>query len=313
MEKILERFPHAEAIGRNVYWRSPILQNLFSRMGKGRTAMAINAGFSIDELILTLRNMGVGSSDVVIVHSSMNKLAGCGLGANQIIESFMRQLCPEGTLVCPTFPLYANEPQGKERLTKDMSNVELVYNVQKSRPWTGELGRALMKTPGARRSLHPLNTVAAYGAAMDQIFEKETIGSLDLPCGPDSTWAALAGLNAKIVMLGVDMTHSLTMIHVAEDCHEAQWPVKGWYRKRVFRVIDGGKENRVEVRERHPRWALSYAERKLSRDLYVNGVARQGQVGSLDVTVLESSALLNFLDGRKHSGYPYYLTWLSRL
>jgi aminoglycoside 3-N-acetyltransferase len=313
MKKILEYFPWVEAIGRNIYWRSTILQNLGSRLGKGRTVTEAAAGFSIDELILTLRNMGIAANDVVIVHSSMKELAGCGLGANRIIESFMRQLCPGGTLVCPTFPLYANEPHGKERLTKDMSNVELVYNVQKSRPWTGELGRALMRMPGARRSLHPLNTIAAYGAAVDQIFENEIMGSLDLPCGPDSTWAALAELNAKIVMLGVDLTHSLTMIHVAEDCHETQWPVKGWYRKRVFRIIDGSKENRVEVRERHPRWALSYAERKLSRDLYVSGTARRGKVGNLDVTVLESGSLLRFLDRRKQSGYPYYLTWLSRL
>ena len=126
MKKILENFPRAEAIVRNIYWRSPILQHLVSRMGKGRTATAAAAGFSIDELMVTLRNMGMEANEVVIVHSSMKKLAGCGLGANRIIESFMRQLCPDGTLVCPTFPLYADEPRGKERLTKDMSNVELV-------------------------------------------------------------------------------------------------------------------------------------------------------------------------------------------
>lgn len=313
MRKILEKFPWLEAIGRNVYWRSQTIQHLVSLTRKSQATDASVGGFSIEELMVTLKTMGITESDLIVVHSSMKNLAVCGLDANGIIECFMRHLCPKGTLVCPTFPLYAAEPKGKERLAKDMSNVELVYNVQKSRPWTGELGRALMKTPGARRSLHPLNTIAAYGAAVDKIFEKETIDSLDLPCGPESTWAALAGLNAKIVMLGVDMTHSLTMIHVAEDCHEAQWPVKDWYRDRTFRVIDGSKENRVKVRERHPRWALSYAERKLSRDLYANGIARRVQVASMDVTVLESKLLLDFLNRRKPFGYPYYLTWLSRL
>lgn len=313
MKKILEHFPRGEAIVRNVYWRAPILQKLASRAGKGRAAPPVAGGFSNDALIATLKSMGIAENDVVVVHSSMKQLAECGLGPSSIIESFMRQLCPSGTLVCPTFPLYADEPRGKERITKDMSDVEFVYNVQKSRPWTGELGRALMHTPGARRSLHPLNTVTACGAAVDRIFAKESIDSLDLPCGPNSAWAALAELNAKIVMLGVDMTHSLTMIHVAEDCHEAEWPVKDWYRKRVFRVVDNHKESRVAVRERHPRWALAYAERKLSRDLYAHGIAQRTQVGSLDVTVLESRALLGFLDSRKKTGYPYYLTWLARL
>jgi aminoglycoside 3-N-acetyltransferase len=312
MKKLLENFPQAEAIVRNIYWRSPSLQKLVSRLGNGITTASVDAGFSIEELVLTLRSMGIKENDVVIVHSSMKKLARCGLGAKEIIESFMRKLCPHGTLVCPTFPRYSDELPSKERLTRDMSDVEFVYDVQRSTPWTGELGRVLMETPGARRSLHPLNTIAAYGAAVDKIFENETLNSLDLPCGPNSTWAALARLNAKIVMLGVDMAHSLTMIHVAEDCYEAQWPVKGWYRNRIFRVIDGEKESRVNVRERHPRWALSYAERKLSRDLYANGIARAARVGSLGVTVLDSRSLLDFLDSRKQSGYPYYLTWLSR-
>lgn len=313
INKLFEKFPRAEALVRNLYWRIAFLQKAASGVKKGPAAPHAEGSFSDDELVAALRGLGVTEDDVVVVHSSMKQLAKSGLGPSGVIESLTRKLCPKGTLVCPTFPLYVDEPRGTERLTKDMSNVEFVYDVQKTRPWTGELGRALMKTPGARRSLHPLNTIAAYGAAVDRIFAKETIDSLDLPCGPDSTWAALADLNAKIIMLGVDMTHSLTMIHVAEDCHEAAWPVRGWYRNRIFRVIDNDKEYSVRVRERHPRWALSYAERKLSRDLYDSGIAKRVRVGSLEVTMLESKALLDFLDARKKSGYPYYFTWLSRL
>ncbi len=313
INKILEYLPFAEAIARNLYWRIPIMQKIASRISKTQHATTMKNGFSIDGLIAELKRKGVLDNDVIIVHSNMKALAKSCLGPSEIIESFMQQLCPEGTLVCPTFPLYVKEPRGTERLTRDMSEVELVYNVQKSRPWTGALGQALMKTAGSRRSLHPLNTITAHGKAVNQIFANETIDSLDLPCGPNSTWAALAALNAKIVMLGVDMTHSLTMIHVAEDCYENDWPIKGWYRKRCFRVVDHGNEHRVEVRERHPRWALSYAERKLSRDLYSEGVASRTRVGSLDITILESKSLLDFLNNRKKSGYPYYLTWLSRL
>jgi len=302
-----------EALFRNLYWRISFLQKAASHLAKGRSKPISEEGFSGDDLVVTLRRMGVNEDDVIIVHSSMKQLAKSGLTPTGIFELLTRKLCSRGTLVCPTFPLYVDEPQGTKRLTKDMSNVEFVYNVQKTRPWTGDLGRALMKTPGARRSLHPLNTVAAYGMAVDQIFARESIDSLDLPCGPNSTWAALSKLNAKIIMLGVDMTHSLTMIHVAEDCYEQDWPIKDWYRPRIFRVVDNAKEYTVRVRERHPKWALSYAERRLSRDLYVRDIAKRVQVGSLDVTVLESKALLDYLNSRKMSGYPYYLTWLSRL
>jgi aminoglycoside 3-N-acetyltransferase len=310
---ILERFPRLEVLVRNLYWRIPFLQKAASALTNDISAPSSEGEYTDDQLVETLRQLGVREDDVIIVHSSMKQLSKCGLGASEIIESLSQKLCPKGTLVCPTFPLYVAEPKGTERLTKDISDVEFMYNVQKARPWTGSLGRALMNTSNARRSLHPLNTVTAYGAEVERIFAKESIDSLDLPCGPNSAWAALAELNAKIIMLGVDMTHSLTMIHVAEDCYEAEWPTKDWYRKRNFRIVNGDKEYSVRVRERHPKWALSYAERKLSRDLYKSGIAKRAQVGSLDVTLLESHALLHFLNSKKKSGYPYFMTWLSRL
>jgi aminoglycoside 3-N-acetyltransferase len=313
MKKILAHFPQIEAILRNVYWRSAFIINILEKFSSLQPRNLEFSKFSIDDLIILLKNKGVNPNDIVVIHSSMKSISACGLGPKEVINKLMHDLIPYGTLVCPTFPIYPFEPKGKDRFTKDVSDIEFIYNVQKSRPWTGDLGRALMKMPGARRSIHPLNTITAYGASVDQIFEKESIETLDLPCGLNSTWAALSKLNAKIVMLGVDMTHSLTMIHVAEDCSEKQWPVKGWYRQRHFRIIDGGQENSVQVRERHPRWALSYAERKLSRDLYDSGIATLEQIGSMEVTVLESKPLLDFLDNRKQSAYPYYLTWLSSL
>ena len=57
------------------------------------------------------------------------------------------------------------------------------------------------------------------------------------------------------------------MIHVAEDLYENEWPVKDWYRNRQFRVIDNEFDKEVTIRERHPKWALFYAEREFSKDL----------------------------------------------
>jgi aminoglycoside 3-N-acetyltransferase len=313
IKKIFELLPSAEVFSRNVYWRLAWLQEFVSKATKGKSTSAPKSSFSGTDLLTALRQVGIKEDDVIIVHSNMKELSSSGLNPTEIIHLLTHVLCPKGTLACPTFPLYAKEPQGTAKLTKDLSNQEFVYDVQKTRPWTGELGRALMKTPGARRSIHPLNTITAYGAAVDRIFENETIDTLDLPCGPNSTWASLCQMNAKVIMLGVDLTHSLTMIHVAEDCYESEWPVKGWYRERLFKIKNQGSENLVTVRERHPKWAMSYAERKLSRDLFANGVAQKFSVGSLKVVVVESKNLIEFLRSKKKQAYPYYHTWLSSL
>ncbi|MNL87693.1 hypothetical protein D3C87_2169730 [compost metagenome] len=68
----------------------------------------------------------------------------------------------------------------------------------------------------------------------------------------------------------------------------------------------------VNVRERHPKWAMHYGERKLNADLLHYGVARETHIESLPIITLESQALLRFLGDRKSSGYPYFLWTMTR-
>ena len=106
------------------------------------------------------------------------------------------------------------------------------------------------------RSLHPLNTLTALGVSSNDIFYHESINTLDTPCGPLSSWASLARLNSKILMIDVDVAHALTMIHVAEDCYESSWPIPNWYRSRRFNLVNNNIKSSISVRERHPRWAV---------------------------------------------------------
>jgi aminoglycoside 3-N-acetyltransferase len=313
IKKIFELFPRFEVFSRNLFWRFSILQKLKFIFNKSKNKLVRQKSFTGEQLWAALIKAGINQKDILVVHSSMHKLAPMGLTPEEIIDMLINQLCPKGTLVCPAFPIYTNEFKGKDRIFKDISDLTFIYDVQKSRSWTGDLGRALMKMTGSRRSIHPLNTIVAYGKSLSKIFANEKFDNLDLPCGPNSSWAALSKMNAKIIMLGVDLAHSLTMIHVAEDCFEKEWPIECWYRKRHFKILNNGKENFVTVRERHPKWSMSYAERKLSHDLFKEGIAKKTTIGSLEITILESKRLLNFLYGKRKNAYPYYLTWLSSI
>ncbi|NDH55482.1 MAG: hypothetical protein EBY06_02140 [Burkholderiaceae bacterium] len=48
----------------------------------------------------------------------------------------------------------------------------------------------------------------------------------------------------------------------------------------LFKILNKDEVRFVTVRERHPKWSMSYAERKLSRDLFKEGkgVVAQGQL-----------------------------------
>lgn len=302
------RVPALEVIVRIAYWRSQFVHQLLAKVKRKEKPAApakTMEPVALASLEEELRRHGVVEGDILIVHSSMQSLSCTGEDPAAIIAMLRRLVGETGTLVMPAIPRYREAVEGVERITTPMDDVIWTYDVQRTPPWTGAIPYKLMKTPGARRGASPLNTVVAIGPHTDEMLAQENTVDWATPCGPTSAWAYCAQKNAKIIALGVDLVHSLTMIHVAEDCHEQHWPIAGWYRNRQFRVKNAGVESLIKVRERHPKWAMHYAERRFSRDLLQHRIAKSSSLGQLHITSVESSALLSFLDARKQSGYPY--------
>lgn len=315
--KTLENYPILEVFSRNLYWKFSFIKKFVNKFLKKFLYPKINlkSSFSLNKLINILRLEGIKENDIVLIHSDMNELSKCGLSPIKIVKTIKNLLLPNGTIVCPTYPIFKNNYKGKYK-ESTLSKLYLHYDVKKSLPWTGLFGVILMKLPGSKRSLHPINTLTAYGESVHEIFNNENIDSLDLPCGINSTWANLVNLNAKIVCLGVDLAHSLTMVHVAEDCNESDWQIKNWYREKNFIIKTDEEERKVTLRERHPKWSRSYAEKKLNYDLFENKIAKKLKLGSLNISILESRDLIKFINGmksKKNKTYPFYYCWISKL
>ena len=313
LDTLFARAPWAEVAVRRAYWSSPGLHQLLGkvkalRAKRGRPAVAAGPGprFTLAELEKAVRAHGIGSGDILVVHSSMKELKCTGGSPADIIAMLRDVLGADGTLVMPAIPHFREAPTDTTRITGDVSAELWKYDRQRSPPWTGALPARMMKEPGAVRARHPLNTIVALGAEAQAMIEHELAIPGALPCGPGSAWGYCARHNAKVLGLGVDMAHSLTMIHVAEDAHEHDWPIRGWYRTRRFRLVDDGQEQIVEVRERHPRWSMFYAERKMTHDLRTAKVSRHSTLDGMPLWSLESAALLDFLGQRRASGYPYF-------
>ena len=168
-----------------------------------------------------------------------------------------------------------------------------------------------MRYPGAVRSRHPLNTMVAVGSQALPMMENNLFGANPLPCGNNSSWKYCVDHGAKIVALGVDLAHSLTMIHVAEDSYEGLWPIAGWYRNRKFVVVDKNDREEVVVKERHPKWAKYFAERTLSKDLKEKKLLASAVIDGILVEVIDSQELLEHLNERKSTAYPYFMIPLS--
>ncbi|MDD3029614.1 MAG: AAC(3) family N-acetyltransferase [Alphaproteobacteria bacterium] len=311
IETLLAFNPWVEVGVKSLYWRLGFLNDALKKVlvSLRRPASAVEAALdpqALGQIMEALRQAGIGPGDLVIVHSSMGNLKKTGAKPKEIIEALRALIGPEGTLAMPTFPILDIGRKGTAYISDAPVDAILTYDVQKTPAWTGVLGLSLMKMPGAVRSRHPINSLAAVGPLAQPMMDGNIDGDDPLPCGRQSAWWFCAAHDAKIVALGTDMAHSLTMIHVAEDSYEKAWPIANWYRPRRFRIVDGDFAAELSCHERRPRWAINYAERTLAKDLRRAGVIERSAPSGISVEVCRAQALLDFLNARKATGYPYF-------
>lgn len=313
INKILGFSPYLEVVIRKLYWQKDTLHSvlgwlsvLLKKTRRNKTKVDYEE-VDFDEILKALNDFGVSPNGILVIHSSMNELAKTKLTPTKIIEKLIKYNGLYGTIAMPAFPKYKDEPVGVARITADLSETIFKYDVNRTTPWTGALPFKLMLRKDSIRSSHPLNSMVAVGKDAVAMMEKNIKGVSPLPCGKNSSWNYCLQQGAKIVFLGVDVAHSLTMIHVAEDCYVEDWPIKNWYRNRMFRVVDSAGEKNILVRERDPKWSMHYAERTLARDLLRFGIQKHVNISGIDVSVIDSKELLDFLNNRKSFGYPYYM------
>jgi aminoglycoside 3-N-acetyltransferase len=314
--KVLSLSPWLEVGIKSLYWRSSFFNQLLHRKARQRkTGRSQNIASPVEfaHVLEALDTLGAGRTGLMIVHSSAAALAPTRLTPKELCNGLLTYLGPQGTLAMPAIPLFREEPSGVARLGNAICNQRLNFDVRRTPPWTGALPKALMGLPGAVRSRHPLNTMVALGPHAEEMMARNIDGPRPMPCGPQSSWKYCADHDAMIVCLGVDSAHSLTMIHVAEDCWSEQWPVPKWYRERLFHVKDGDFEVDLTVVERHPRWAINYAERTLQKDLLKLGIIKVQVVGGIRIEVCSSARLIEYLCSKRRSGYPYWVPFWDRL
>ena len=308
--KILERYPVLEVIIRKIYWSSNFLIRFKNREGKTPSNAEADL-FYIKDLFLKLQEIGIKDDDLLIVHSSYGQLKSNLRNLNgpkEIIDGLLKLIGQGGTLAFPTHPKYSDELVTKDYI-KDLSISGVTqYDVQHTEAWTGALPNTFLEYPNVMRSRHPINSLAAVGPLAHDMIKDNILGRKPLACGENSSWKFCSDRHAKILGLGIDLVHALTMIHVAEDNDPINYPPEKWYRDRLFRVVDGDFSEEIVVGERKPKWAIHYTERRFRRDLLEFGIIKTVRINEFKIDyITDSQDLVKYLQSKNHSGYPYYM------
>lgn len=303
---LLARFPIIEVILRHLYWRVPLLSSKWRKHRPRLGSAPAASGDILGEFKALAGQLGVGAGDTVIVHAEASRFWRSGHSVKDVISCLQEIVGPTGTIAMPAIPLLKDEPRPEDRFNDRLFAKPFTYIKGKDRIWTGLLPLALSRQKGAYLSSIPLNTMVAVGPKAEIIIKAKELEENMTACGPASPWARCYDLDAKIMMIDVDVAHSLTMTHIVEDLFEDEWPIKNWYRPRKFRVIEGHNSIDLNMRERRPDWALFYCEKRFNKDLREQQVFQYGETPSgLPLAVGTSKGLVDFLRGKRPSTYPY--------
>lgn len=100
-------------------------------------------------------NVGLEAGMVVCAHSSLSQLGFIEGGPASIIDTLQTRLTTSGCLMMPSFPTAG--------AMADYISSGQVFDVRSSRSRVGALTEIFRKRPDVARSLHPTNSVAAWG------------------------------------------------------------------------------------------------------------------------------------------------------
>lgn len=227
--------------------------------GKGKTMK--------EKLLKSLHELGVGSGDILLVHSSM-KAIGTTLSAEEIIDILQEAVGEEGTLLLPALT-YGN-------VTKENP----VFITSETVPCIGLLPRTFLNMPGVIRSTHPTHSVCARGKRAKELTEAHHLDRT--PVGKNSPFMKLIDFGGKLIFIG-EILDSCTFMHGVEENVGTDYVLT---KDKIHYVVDG--EDTYHYSHDFRGWGAEYSRIK---DILDDGELIRGSFGQAPCYVVDPKAL----------------------
>jgi aminoglycoside 3-N-acetyltransferase len=191
-------------------------------------------------LVSCLQGLGIRSGDGLLVHSAVQYLGRpvgwVGNPMDLYLGALQSVLGPQGTLVVPAFNFA-------------FASGERYDPAETPAVGMGAFSEYVRKLPQARRTSHPMQSVAVTGYYAGDLADRDTPSAFD----PGSTFERILELDFKLLLLGAD-SRAVSMFHYCEQ--RANVPYRYW------------KDFTGEVRARNGWETRTY--RMFVRDLELN-------------------------------------------
>lgn len=236
-------------------------------------------------IVAGLQQAGIRPGDVLMMHSSFRKMGYVEEGPETLIKALLNVVGEEGTLMMPAFPAIG--------FNYDYLKSKPVFDLRQTPSRMGLVTESFRRMSGVQRSLHPTDSVIAYGKQAHYLV-KDHFGQLT-PYNASSPFYRLSELKGKILMIGVRL-ESLTNLHTLEDAvAHFKYPV---YHDTLFTVdlIDGsGTKRSMQTKAHNP----VYSKKRRCNDLIPHfgaaGFLKHFRLGQADCLLIEAGAMHDWM------------------
>lgn len=238
-------------------------------------------------LTISLRDLGLATGDVVLVHSSMRGLGHIDGGPNAVIDALLHAVGPTGTVLFPTLTgTMSNLPENPPKI-----------NLASTPCWTGLIPETARQHPNAVRSIHPTHSIVALGANQQQWTSGHELGHS--PCDQASPYFRLMEQGGKILLLGGVDHDSNTSLHCIEEIAAVPYHLQDDVTNGSVRMPSG---ETVTVSNQLHLWQNRYSHLNLLRNfnvvsdpLIAAGYQASATIGETDSTLIDARGMREVL------------------
>ncbi len=224
-----------------------------------------------EEIFKTLKDIGLKSNDVVMIHSSLHNIGKIEGNAEGLI-SYLKEYFKDGLILLPCHTW--------SFINKD----DDILNLDEENSCVGMLPNIALKSSFIR-SHHPTHSIVAYGNNAKEYIELDN--DVNTPVSPKGCFGSLYKYNAKILFLGCPLTKN-TFIHSIEE----EFNVPDRFTSHIFHFYSKNKDGIYEYNmpkhysSLNPHISENYI--KLEKPMIEKGIAQYFTFGEAKSIIVDS-------------------------
>jgi aminoglycoside 3-N-acetyltransferase len=240
-------------------------------------------GYDATQLTATLRGLGIGEGDAIMMQSSFDNLNGFSGEAADVIDCVLKVIGPTGHLFMVSMP-YGGAARDYLRQAKP-------FDVRRTPSHMGFLSELFRRRKGVLRSANPMHPVLAWGPRAERIIEGHE--DLAYSCGENSPFEKMLELDTKAFLFDVDLD-VLTFAHYLEHLFRDTAPAPVYSDEPLeIEIIDrSGARRRVAVYPFAPEAMKLRNFGALYDELLAQNRVHEARIGNTDLRLVKLREVL---------------------